>query len=86
VPARTAAVLAVQLLTLIGAVVAVAVSRGPEVFAWLALVLALSVVVGFVAQIAVGEQQGFVVRSAATTTGSLGIVALGALAATLLGA
>jgi hypothetical protein len=76
----------VQLLTLVGAVVTVALVHGPQAFAWLALVLALSVVVGFVAQIAVGEQQGFVVRSAATSTGSLGIVALGALAATLLGA
>jgi hypothetical protein len=86
VSARTLSVLAVQLLTLAGVVVTVAVVQGPRAFVWLALVLALSVVVGFVAQIVVGEQQGFVGRSAATATGSLGIVALGALAATLLGA
>ena len=85
-PVRLPAAVTVQALTLIGVGTVVALVHGPQAFAWLGLTLALSVVAAFVAGIAVGAQQGFVVALAATTSASLGFVALGAVAAALLGA
>lgn len=76
-----AAVLAVWAATVVGVVLIVALVRGPDVLAWLALALALAVVAAFVAQLAVGEQRDFVAHLAAATTGSFVLVLLGAVAA-----
>jgi hypothetical protein len=83
VPAARVAVVAVWLLTLIGVVLIDVFVPDPHALSWLALALPLAVVAGIVAQLAVAEQRGFVVRLAATTAGSLVLVLLGALAAAL---
>lgn len=75
---QRAAVLAVWAATVLGVVLIVALVRGPDVLAWLALALALAVVAGFVAQLAVGEQRGFVAHLSAATAGSFVLVLLGA--------
>lgn len=80
-PLSRVAVVGVWALTLIGVVVIVALVPGVDALTWLALALPLAVVAGVVAQLAVAEQRGFVVRLAATATGSLVLVLLGAAAA-----
>lgn len=79
--AERAAVAAVWVATAIGVIAVVALDPGPAASIRLALALALSVVVGIVAQLAVGQQRGFVVRLAASTAGSFLIVCAGALVA-----
>ena len=76
--AGRAAVVATWAATLAGVVAVLLVVRGPEVPVWLALALVLSVVVALVGQLAVGEQQGFVGRTAAATSGSLLVVLVAA--------
>ena len=80
-PLSRVAVVGVWALTLIGVVVIVALVPGVDALTWLALALPLAVVAGVVGQLAVAEQRGFVVRLAATATGSLVLVLLGAAAA-----
>ena len=77
-PLSRVAVVGVWALTLIGVVVIVALVPGVDALTWLALALPLAVVAGVVGQLAVAEQRGFVVRLAATATGSLVLVLLGA--------
>ena len=80
-PAARVAVVAVWLLTLIGVVLIDVLVPDPHALSWLALALPLAVVAGIIAQLAVAEQRGFVVRLAATAGGSFVLVLLGALAA-----
>ena len=80
-PAARVAVVAVWVLTLIGVVLIDAVVPDPHALSWLALALPLAVVAGIVAQLAVAEQRGFVLRLAATACGSFVLVLLGALVA-----
>ena len=79
-PARLA-VVAVWLLTLVGVVLIDLFVPEAQVLSWLALALPLAIVAGMVAQLAVAEQRGFVLRLAATASGSFVLVLLGALAA-----
>jgi hypothetical protein len=81
VPPARVAVVAVWVLTLIGVVLIDVVVPDAHALSWLALALPLAIVAGIVAQLAVAEQQGFVVRLAATASGSFVLVLLGALAA-----
>jgi len=81
VPAARVAVVAVWLLTLIGVVLIDVLVPDPHALSWLALALPLAVVAGIIAQLAVAEQRGFVVRLAATAGGSFVLVLLGALVA-----
>ena len=80
-PLSRVAVVGVWALTLIGVVVIVALVPGVDALTWLALALPLAVVAGVVGPRAVAEQRGFVGRLAATATGSLVLVLLGAAAA-----
>ena len=80
-PAARVAVVAVWVLTLIGVVLIDVLVPDPHALSWLALALPLAVVAGIVAQLAVAEQRGFVVRLAATAGGSFVLVLLGALVA-----
>ena len=77
-PAARAAVVAVWALTLVGVVLIDVLVPDVHALAWLALALPLAVVAGIVAQLAVAEQRGFVVRVAATASGSFVLVLLGA--------
>ena len=70
---------AVWAATLVGVVLALTLATRPDVFAWLALIA------GMVAQLAVGEQHGFVLRLATTACGSFVLVALGGLVALAVG-
>lgn len=79
------AVAAVWAATLAAVVAVLVVLRGPDVPAFLTLTLVLAVVAALVGQLAVGEQRGFVVRTAASTAGSLVLVLLGLGAALALG-
>ncbi len=72
------AVLAVWLLTLIGVVLIDVLVPDAHALAWLALALPLAIVAGIIGQLAVAEQRGFVVRLAATATGSFVLVLVGA--------
>jgi hypothetical protein len=72
---------AVWVLTLIGVVLIDVKVPDAEALSWLALALPLAVVAAMVAQLAVAEQRGFVVRMAATAGGSLVLVVLGAIVA-----
>jgi hypothetical protein len=81
VPPARVAVVAVWGLTLIGVALIDAFVPDPHALSWLALALPLAVVAGMVAQLAVAEQRGFVVRIAATAGGSFVLVLLGALVA-----
>lgn len=69
---------AVWVLTVIGVTVIDVRVPGVEALAWLALALPLAVVVGIVAQLAVADQRGFVMRLAAAATGSFILVLVGA--------
>lgn len=75
------AVVAVWVLTLIGVVLVDLVVPDARALSWLALTLPLAIVVGIVAQLAVAEQKGFVVRLGATATGSFVLVVAGAVVA-----
>ncbi|MGT2426134.1 hypothetical protein [Amnibacterium kyonggiense] len=77
-PAARTAVVAVWLLTLVGVVLIDALVPDVHALSWLALALPLAVVAGIVAHLAVAEQRGFVVRVAATASGSFVLVLLGA--------
>lgn len=79
-PARLA-VVAVWVATLVGVVLIDVAVPDAQALSWLALALPLAIVAGMVAQLAVAEQRGFVVRLAATASGSFVLVLLGALAA-----
>ena len=79
--ARRAAVVAVWAATLAGVAVIVALVPGAGALTWLALALGLAVVAGMVAQLVVGEQHGFVLRLAASTSGSFLLVCAGAVVA-----
>jgi len=81
VPPARLAVVAVWLLTLVGVVLIDLFVPEAQVLSWLALALPLAIVAGMVAQLAVAEQRGFVLRLAATASGSFVLVLLGALAA-----
>jgi hypothetical protein len=81
VPAARLAVVAVWVLTLIGVVVVDVAAPEAQALSWLALALPLAVVAGMVAQLAVAEQRGFVLRLSATAAGSFVLVVLGALVA-----
>jgi hypothetical protein len=83
VPPARAAVVAVWVLTLVGVGVIDVVVPDPHALSWLALALPLAVVAGIIAQLAVAEQRGFVVRLAATAAGSFVLVLLAALVAVL---
>lgn len=76
---------AVWAATLVGTVLALTLAARPDVFAWLVLTLTLSVIAGMVAQLAVGDQHGFVVRLATTACGSFVLVVLGGLVALVIG-
>ena len=80
-PAARVAIVAVWALTLVGVVLIDVFVPDPHALSWLALALPLAIVAGMVAQLAVAEQQGFVRRLAATTTGSFVLVLLAALVA-----
>ena len=80
-PAARVAVVAVWALTLIGVVLIDAFVPDPHALSWLALALPIAVVAGIVAQLAVAEQRGFVVRLGATATGSFVLVLAGAVVA-----
>ena len=83
-PAARVAVVAVWVLTLVGVVLIDVLVPDQNALSWLALALPLAVVAGMVAQLAVAEQRGFVVRIAATAGGSFVLVLLGALVAAVL--
>jgi hypothetical protein len=72
------AVVAVWLLTLIGVVLIDVLVPDAHALSWLALALPLAIVAGIIGQLAVAEQRGFVVRLAATATGSFVLVLVGA--------
>jgi hypothetical protein len=75
------AVVAVWVLTLIGVVAIDLRFPDAQALSWLALALPLAIVVGVVGQLAVAEQQGFVVRLGATASGSFVLVLIGAVVA-----
>jgi hypothetical protein len=77
------AVVAVWVLTLLGVVLVDVMAPDAQALSWLALALPLAIVAGIVAQLAVAEQQGFVLRLAATVSGSFVLVVLGALVTVL---
>ena len=79
-PARVA-VVAVWVLTLLGVVLIDVKVPDVEALSWLALALPLAIVAGIIGQLAVAEQRGFVVRLAATASGSFVLVVLGAVVA-----
>jgi hypothetical protein len=81
VPAARVAVVAVWVLTLVGVVLIDVFVPDVHALSWLALALPLAVVAGIVGQLAVAEQRGFVVRLAATASGSFVLVLLGAVVA-----
>jgi hypothetical protein len=81
VPAARVAVVAVWALTLVGVVLIDVAAPDAHALTWLALALPLAVVAGIIAQLAVAEQRGFVVRLAATASGSFVLVLIGALVA-----
>jgi len=81
VSAARVAVVAVWVLTLLGVVLIDVFVPDVQALSWLALALPLAIVVGIVGQLAVAEQRGFVLRLAATATGSFVIVVVGALVA-----
>jgi len=81
VPSARLAVVAVWVLTLLGVVLIDVKVPDADALSWLALALPLAIVAGIVAQLAVAEQRGFVVRLAATASGSLVLVVLGAVVA-----
>jgi hypothetical protein len=81
VPPARLAVVAVWVLTLVGVVVIDVAVPDAQTLSWLALALPLAVVAGMIAQLAVAEQRGFVLRLAATAAGAFVLVLLGALAA-----
>jgi len=80
------AVAAVWLGTLIAATIIALTVAGSFVWAVLTLAVAVSMVIGIVAQLAVGEQHGFVERLTATACGSFVLVLLVALVRLLVGA
>jgi hypothetical protein len=80
------AVAAVWVGTLIAAGIIAATVQGSFVWAGLTLAGAVAVVLGMVAQLAVGEQQGFVERLTATACGSFVLVLLVALVRLVAGA
>ena len=65
----------------IGVVLIDVVVPDAHALSWLALALPLAIVAGIIAQLAVAEQRGFVVRLAATASGSFVLVLLGAVVA-----
>lgn len=75
------AVVAVWALTLVGVVLIDVAVPDADALSWLALALPLAIVAGIVGQLAAAEQRGFVVRLAATASGSFVLVVLGAVAA-----
>jgi hypothetical protein len=81
VPSARVAVVAVWLLTLVGVVLIDLTVPDAAALSWLALALPLAIVAGIIGQLAVAEQRGFVVRLAATASGSLVLVVLGAVVA-----
>jgi hypothetical protein len=81
VPSARVAVVAVWVLTLLGVVVIDVTVPDAEALSWLALALPLAIVAGIIAQLAAAEQRGFVVRLAATASGSFVLVVLGAIVA-----
>jgi hypothetical protein len=83
VTAARIAVVAVWVLTLIGVAIIDVVVPDAHALTWLALALPLAIVAGIIGQLAVAEQRGFVLRLAATASGSFVLVLLGALVATL---
>lgn len=80
-PSARIAVVAVWALTLVGVVLIDVQVPDAEALSWLALALPLAIVAGMIGQLAVAEQRGFVVRLAATASGSLVLVVLGAIVA-----
>lgn len=80
-PSARIAVVAVWVLTLIGVVVIDVTVPDAQALSWLALALPLAIVAGIVGQLAAAEQRGFVVRLAATASGSFVLVVLGAIVA-----
>lgn len=72
------AVVAVWVITLVGVVLIDVFVPDAHALSWLALALPLAIVAGIVGQLAVAEQRGFVVRLAATASGSFVLVLLGA--------
>jgi hypothetical protein len=81
VPPARVAVVAVWVLTLLGVVLIDVKVPDVEALSWLALALPLAIVAGIIGQLAVAEQRGFVVRLAATASGSFVLVVLGAVVA-----
>ena len=80
-PSARVAVVAVWVLTLIGVVLIDVFVPDARALSWLALALPLAVVAGIIGQLAVAEQRGFVVRLAATASGSFVLVLVGAVVA-----
>ncbi len=80
-PSARVAVVAVWVLTLIGVVVIDVAVPDAQALSWLALALPLAIVAGIIGQLAAAEQLGFVVRLAATASGSFVLVVLGAIVA-----
>jgi hypothetical protein len=72
------AVVVVWALTLVGVAVIDLTVPDAQALSWLALALPLAIVAGMVAQLAVAEQRGFLLRLAATAGGSFVLVVLGA--------
>ncbi|MGN6744277.1 MAG: hypothetical protein ACTHJL_13430 [Amnibacterium sp.] len=80
------AVAAVWAGTLLAVVIITVAVPGATVWTGLTLAGALSVVVGMVVQLAVGEQDGFVQRMVWTACGSFALVLLAALVRAIVGA
>lgn len=79
--AGRAAVAAVWAATAVGVVAVLALAPAAARPVWLALAVGLSVVAGMAAQLAVAEQRGFVLRLAASVTGSFVLIGGGELVA-----
>jgi hypothetical protein len=83
--AKRWSVAAVWAATLVAGVVIAVSVPGPLVYAALTLADAIAFVIGMIAQLAVGEQVGFVARLTAIACGSFAIVLLVALIRLLVG-
>lgn len=67
---------AVWVTALLGGILVWIFVPGAEAYAWIALTLALSLVVAFVIQLSIGQKTGFIDRIAISIAGSVVILAL----------
>jgi len=84
VPSRLASIVPVWVVAIAGAVLVGTLARPSGIYSWLSIVLAVSVLLTFVIQLALPSKQGLVLRMAASIGGAaiLLAVATGVLALT----